>query len=50
MYLQQKVFVGFLLVTLRVPGFAATWCYSVEWNIAAADGAEVRGVMHGTMH
>ncbi len=37
-------------VTLRVPGFAATWCYSVEWNIAAADGAEVRGVMHGTMH
>ncbi|MEI7780587.1 MAG: heme-binding protein, partial [Planctomycetota bacterium] len=37
-------------VTLRVPGFAAQWCYSVEWAIAAADGAPVKGALHGTMH
>jgi hypothetical protein len=37
-------------VTLHVPGFAATRCYSVEWAVTAADGAEVRGRLHGTMH
>jgi hypothetical protein len=37
-------------VTLRVPGFAATWCYSIDWNLTAADGAAVRGSLHGTMH
>lgn len=37
-------------VTLRMPDFAATWCYSVEWNVAAADGAPVRGMLHGTLH
>jgi len=36
--------------TLRVPGFASTWCYSVEWAIRAADGAPVKGVLHGTLH
>jgi hypothetical protein len=35
---------------LRVPEFAATWCYSVEWAVSAADGTGVRGVLHGTMH
>jgi putative heme-binding domain-containing protein len=37
-------------VTLRVPDFASTWCYAVEWRIEAADGSPVRGVLHGTMH
>jgi hypothetical protein len=37
-------------VTLRVPEFAATWCYSVEWATRAADGAAVKGVLHGTLH
>jgi putative heme-binding domain-containing protein len=37
-------------VTLRVPEFAATWCYSIEWAITAGDGTPVRGVLHGTMH
>ncbi|MBU6276736.1 MAG: c-type cytochrome [Planctomycetes bacterium] len=38
------------VVTLRAPGFAATWCYALEWRVKAADGAEVRGVLHGTLH
>jgi hypothetical protein len=37
-------------VTLRVPAFAPTWCYSIEWSVAAADGSPVRGMLHGTMH
>jgi hypothetical protein len=37
-------------VTLRVPTFASTWCYSIEWSVAAADGSPVRGMLHGTMH
>ncbi|MBM4012897.1 MAG: copper resistance protein CopC [Planctomycetes bacterium] len=37
-------------VTLRVPGFAGTWCYSVEWAIRAADGSPVKGLLHGTLH
>lgn len=37
-------------VTLRVPEFAATWCYAVEWATRAADGAPVQGVLHGTLH
>ncbi|MFM7413985.1 MAG: DUF6797 domain-containing protein [Planctomycetota bacterium] len=37
-------------VTLRVPGFASTWCYSVEWAIRAADGSPVKGLLHGTLH
>ena len=37
-------------VSLDVPDFAATWCYSVEWTIASADGTPVRGVLHGTLH
>jgi putative heme-binding domain-containing protein len=37
-------------VVLRVPAFASNWCYSIEWNVAAADGLPVRGVLHGTMH
>ncbi len=36
-------------VTLRVPGFAATRCYALEWNIKAAGGEPVQGVLHGTM-
>lgn len=37
-------------VTLSVPDFAPTWCYSVEWDLTAADGAPLRGALHGTMH
>lgn len=29
--------------TLRVPEVAATWCYSVEWSIAAERGREIAG-------
>ena len=35
---------------LRVPEFAATWCYSVEWATRAADGTPITGVLHGTLH
>jgi putative heme-binding domain-containing protein len=38
------------IVTLRAPDFAATWCYALEWDVAAADGAPVRGALHGTLH
>lgn len=37
-------------VTLRVPTFAATWCYAVEWRTKAADGTPVNGVLHGSLH
>jgi methionine-rich copper-binding protein CopC len=37
-------------VRLRVPDFASSWCYAVEWRIESADGSPVRGVLHGTMH
>jgi putative heme-binding domain-containing protein len=37
-------------VTLRMPDFAAAWCYSVDWNLSAADGTPLRGSLHGTMH
>jgi methionine-rich copper-binding protein CopC len=37
-------------VVLRVPDFAATWCYALEWQTTAADGAAVKGVLHGTLH
>lgn len=37
-------------VTLRVPDFTSTWCYSVEWKVRAADGAVVHGLLHGTVH
>jgi len=38
------------VVTLRVPDFKPTWCYSIEWEVAAANGAAVQGVLHGTLH
>ena len=37
-------------VTLHVPGFSTTWSYALEWNVTAATGSAVRGVLHGTMH
>ena len=37
-------------VTLRAPDFTRTWCYAIEWNVAAADGAPIRGTLHGTLH
>jgi hypothetical protein len=37
-------------VVLRAADFAATWCYALEWETTAADGAPVRGVLHGTLH
>ena len=38
------------LVSLSVPDLGPTWCYSVEWKIRSADGAPVKGVLHGTLH
>jgi hypothetical protein len=37
-------------VSLTVPDFGPTWCYSVAWTIRAADGAALKGVLHGTLH
>jgi methionine-rich copper-binding protein CopC len=37
-------------VTLRIPEFEATWCYSLAWRVQAADGSPVNGELHGTMH
>ncbi len=37
-------------VSLTVPDFGPTWCYSLEWDISAADGTPIKGVLHGTMH
>jgi putative heme-binding domain-containing protein len=37
-------------VSLTVPDFGPTWCYSVEWTIRTAAGASVKGVLHGTLH
>jgi putative heme-binding domain-containing protein len=37
-------------VSLTVPEFGPTWCYSVAWKVRAADGTPVKGVLHGTLH
>jgi hypothetical protein len=37
-------------VSLTVPEFGPTWCYSLEWKVLSADGAPIKGVLHGTMH
>jgi hypothetical protein len=37
-------------VSLTVPDFGPTWCYSVEWTIRTAAGEPVKGVLHGTLH
>jgi putative heme-binding domain-containing protein len=37
-------------VELTVPGFGPTWCYSLKWDMSAADGTPIKGVLHGTMH
>ncbi len=37
-------------VSLTVPDLGPTWCYSIEWEISAADGTPIKGVLHGTMH
>ena len=37
-------------VSLTVPDFGPTWCYSVEWAVKTAAGEPVKGVLHGTMH
>ena len=35
---------------LTVPGFTPTPCYSLTWNLRAADGAPCRGELQGTLH
>jgi putative heme-binding domain-containing protein len=37
-------------VTLTVPGFMATRCYALSWQISAADGSIVKGTLNGTLH
>lgn len=37
-------------VELDLEGIAPTWCYELRWQLRAADGGEVNGVLHGTLH
>ncbi|MFM8578075.1 MAG: heme-binding protein, partial [Planctomycetaceae bacterium] len=37
-------------VSLVVPEFGPTWCYSLEWTVTTAAGLPVKGRLHGTMH
>lgn len=37
-------------VSLTVPDFGSTWCYSIEWTVKTAAGVPVKGMLHGTMH
>jgi putative heme-binding domain-containing protein len=37
-------------VSLTVPDFGPTWCYSIEWDVKTAAGVPVKGRIHGTMH
>ena len=37
-------------VSLSVPDFGPTWCYSLEWTVKTAAGAPVKGRLHGSMH
>lgn len=37
-------------VSLDLPEFAATPCYSFKWKLRAADGTEIHGEFQGTMH
>ena len=36
-------------ITLTAPAFTSTRCYSLSWNLQAADGSSVAGVLHGTL-
>ena len=37
-------------VSLSVPDFGPTWCYSLEWTVKTAAGVPVKGRLHGSMH
>ena len=37
-------------ITLTVPGFAATRCYALSWQLPSADGSLVKGSLNGTLH
>lgn len=37
-------------ISLAVPDFAETPCYSFKWKIRSADGADISGEFQGTLH
>ena len=37
-------------ISLVVPDLGPTWCYSLDWNLKAADGTPFQGLLHGTLH
>ena len=37
-------------ITLVVPDFGPTWCYSVQWAIETTDGRSLKGTLNGTLH
>ena len=38
------------IVTIGIENFAATMGYELAWDVVAADGGDVRGRIHGTVH
>ena len=36
-------------ITLAIEGFESTRCYSLTWDIDAADGTDVKGAINGTL-
>jgi methionine-rich copper-binding protein CopC len=38
------------IVTIGIEDFAATMSYELAWDVVAADGGDVRGRIHGTVH
>jgi hypothetical protein len=38
------------IVTIGIENFAATMGYELAWDGVAADGGDVRGRIHGTVH
>ena len=37
-------------ISLVVPYLGPTLCYSLDWNLKAADGTPFQGLLHGTLH
>jgi putative heme-binding domain-containing protein len=37
-------------LTLMIPELAPTWCMEIKYAVKSAEGAEIRGVIHNTIH
>lgn len=37
-------------LTLKIPDLAPTWCMEIKYALRSAEGREVRGVIHNTIH